>query len=66
MGFWQGLLLLIKYLPELIELAKRLENLTNAGVERIQISLISRRICAAFDTKDPVERARLLNEVFRK
>lgn len=64
MSYASAFLTLIKFLPEVVEFLKLLANLTEQGVEKIEIMTAMKKIDKAFSIKDPRERARKLNEIF--
>ena len=61
-----GILSLLKLLPTMIELARHIEDLITQGIDLIQIKEAMKSIDKAFVEKNAVERARRLNDVFRK
>lgn len=61
-----GILTILKYLPDFIELAQRIGGMVEEGVDYLQIKNAMKRIDKAFLIKDPKERARTINDEFRK
>lgn len=63
----QSILALLKFLPMLMELASKIEEWVKIGVEKREIESALKKIDLAFaQTKNPSERARKLNDVFRQ
>jgi len=61
-----SIITLLKFLPEFLELAKKIGNAVDRGFDYIQIKNAMNDIDKAFKQKGPQERARSLNDVFRK
>lgn len=63
---WAAFLSLLKFFPTLLDLATQLEGLIAQGVDIIQIRNALKTIDKAFVDKVAAERAKGLNDVFRK
>lgn len=57
---------LLKFLPTLLDIAAQIENLVAQGVDILQIRAAMKSIDKAFVQKDAAQRAKDLNDVFRK
>ena len=66
MGFWAGLKIVVKYLPEFIGLIKTLFSASKEGIEEFKIKRLFKSIDKAFEETDPQISARDLNDLFRK
>jgi len=63
---WANIVLVIKYLPQVIELAKRLEATISDEILKLQIKRNNDKIELIFLSDKPAsERARDLNDVFK-
>ncbi len=60
-----GIFTFLKFLPELIAFTKLLGELTEKGIEKIEIMNAMKKIKGAFDDPNPISRARKLNDIFR-
>ena len=56
---------LIVYLPEVIALLKWTKGMADKGITEIEIKQSMKNIDRAFEIKDPVSRAKELNDEFR-
>ncbi len=65
MATLKGIFAVLKFLPELVSFLKLLVDLTEKGVEKIEIMNAVKKIGQAFNDPDPKNRARRLNDVFR-
>ena len=65
MGVLNGIFTLLKFLPEMVTFLKLLANLTEKGVEKVEIMRAVKKIDEALKDRDPVERSRRLNDIFR-
>lgn len=59
--FW----LILKWLPELIVFAKKLEELGHEAVVSARIKRSKDKIEIAFNQENPVDAARILNDAFK-
>lgn len=62
----QAIITIFKYLPDFIDLAKRIGTMVSDGVDYVRIQQAMKAIDKDFTVKDPRERAKRLNDEFRK
>lgn len=65
MGFWNVLILFIKYLPELATIVSALEKMSKQGYEQIQIARVCNALDEAWSIEDAQKRAKALNGIFK-
>lgn len=66
MGTLQGILTLLRFLPDFIDLAKRVGDAIEGGVDYLRVQEAMKKIDKAFLHSKPEDRARSLNDIFRK
>ena len=66
MGTWQLIKLALKFLPELINLIKYIDDQITKGIEEAAIKKKLTQITAAFALTDKPTAAHNLNDVFRR
>ena len=66
MAVLKGIFTALKFLPDLIDLLKSLTSAVDRGVDIVLIKRAMKNIDKAFSVEDPVERARRINDEFRK
>lgn len=67
MGVWEAITLIIKYFPMVVELVKKLNDQTEKAVIDLRVNKAKNTVEVIFSSdKTPQEKAKELNDVFRK
>ena len=66
MSTLSGIFAILKFLPEVLSFVKLLGGLIEKGADKIEVMHAMERIGDAFKEPNPVNRARRINDIFRK